>query len=295
LTQAFLVLHKGRIIAERYAPGVTKDTQLENWSMGKSVTATLFALLVKDGVYKIDEPAPGPAVAAARRSARRDYESHLLQMSGGLKFVGNQEPGGSPQKHGARSLLHLHGRHRRVQFLDHASRGVSRRHRRPLPQLRSADDRYLIKRAVEARGENYLTFPQRRLFDRIGIRRQVLETDPYGNFLLTGYDYGTARNWARIGQSVSQRRRLAGAAASAGRLDQVREHPRACLETAEYGGFFWLNGTGSGTCRAKPTWRPAPAGRTPGSFPPTTSSSSAWATCAAQAPPDAEPTRRWRW
>ena len=31
------------------------------------------------------------------------------------------------------------------------------------------------------------------LFDRIGIRRQVLETDPYGNFLLTGYDYGTAR------------------------------------------------------------------------------------------------------
>ena len=27
----------------------------------------------------------------------------------------------------------------------------------------------------------------------------MLETDPYGNFLLTGYDYGTARNWARLG------------------------------------------------------------------------------------------------
>jgi hypothetical protein len=37
------------------------------------------------------------------------------------------------------------------------------------------------------------------LFDKIGIRRQVLETDPYGNFLLNGYDYGTARNWARLG------------------------------------------------------------------------------------------------
>ena len=46
LTQAFLVAHKGRIVAERYAPGVTKDTQLESWSMGKSITATLFALLV---------------------------------------------------------------------------------------------------------------------------------------------------------------------------------------------------------------------------------------------------------
>ena len=27
----------------------------------------------------------------------------------------------------------------------------------------------------------------------------MLETDPYGNFLLNGYDYGTARNWARLG------------------------------------------------------------------------------------------------
>ena len=27
----------------------------------------------------------------------------------------------------------------------------------------------------------------------------MLETGPYGNFLLNGYDYGTARNWARLG------------------------------------------------------------------------------------------------
>ena len=47
--------------------------------------------------------------------------------------------------------------------------------------------------------QEYLTYQQRALFDRIGIRRQVLETDPHGNFLLSGYDYGTARNWARLG------------------------------------------------------------------------------------------------
>ncbi len=52
---------------------------------------------------------------------------------------------------------------------------------------------------MRKRGEEYLTWPQRALFDKIGIRRQVLETDPYGNFLLSGYDYGTARNWARLG------------------------------------------------------------------------------------------------
>ena len=62
----------------------------------------------------------------------------------------------------------------------------------------------LVKQAVTKRGEEYLTFPQRALFDRIGIRRQVLETDPWGNFLLTGYDYGTPRNWARLGMLYLQ-------------------------------------------------------------------------------------------
>ena len=27
----------------------------------------------------------------------------------------------------------------------------------------------------------------------------MLETGPYCDFLLNGYDYGTARNWARLG------------------------------------------------------------------------------------------------
>ena len=245
LTQAFLVLHKGRIIAERYAPGVTKDTQLENWSMGKSVTATLFALLVKDGVYKIDEPAPVPLWRQPGDPRGAITNRHLLQMSGGLKFVGNQEPGGSPQN----------------TVLDHYyiyTGGIDAFNfsiTRPVEFPAGTDGRYrncdpltigyLIKRAVEARGENYLTFPQRQLFDRIGIRRQVLETDPYGNFLLTGYDYGTARNWARIGQlylndGVWQGQRLL----PEGWTRFVSTHAPAWKQP-EYGGFFWLNGTGS--------------------------------------------------
>ncbi|MGQ0538499.1 MAG: hypothetical protein ACT4R6_06100 [Gemmatimonadaceae bacterium] len=55
---------------------------------------------------------------------------------------------------------------------------------------------YLFREALRKRGEEYLTFPWRASFDKLGMRDQVLKTDPYGNFLLTGYDYGTARNWA---------------------------------------------------------------------------------------------------
>ncbi len=53
---------------------------------------------------------------------------------------------------------------------------------------------YIVRETVRARGQEYLSWPQRALFDRIGIRRQVMETDPCGNFVLTGFDYGTARH-----------------------------------------------------------------------------------------------------
>ena len=41
----------------------------------------------------------------------------------------------------------------------------------------------LIRLAVEKRGEDYWSFPLRTLFDRIGVRNVVIETDPYENFL----------------------------------------------------------------------------------------------------------------
>ena len=37
---------------------------------------------------------------------------------------------------------------------------------------------YLVRLAVEKRGEDYLSFPQRKLFDKIGVRSMVMETDP---------------------------------------------------------------------------------------------------------------------
>ncbi len=60
LTAAFVVTWQGRLIAERYAEGLTAQTPLEGWTMGKSVTATLFGILVKDGVYDLDQLAPIP-------------------------------------------------------------------------------------------------------------------------------------------------------------------------------------------------------------------------------------------
>ena len=52
MTAAFVVTWRGRLIAERYGDGVTARTPLEGWSMGKSLTATLLGLLVKQGCIR---------------------------------------------------------------------------------------------------------------------------------------------------------------------------------------------------------------------------------------------------
>lgn len=57
----------------------------------------------------------------------------------------------------------------------------------------------LIKRTNREYGRNPLTWPREALFDRIGVRSFTLETDAFGNFVLSGYEYATARDWARLG------------------------------------------------------------------------------------------------
>jgi len=244
LTAAFVVVYKGQIVAEQYMPGITKDTQLESWSMGKSLTATLFALLVKDGVYRLEDPAPVPEWHAPGdpRSAIRIVD--LMHMSGGLRFLASQDPDYKPDMGypdhwyvytGAVDVFH-YSLSRPAQFPPN----TEGRYRNCDPLTIG----WLIKQAVTKRGDDYLTFPQRALFDRIGIRRQVLETDPYGNFLLTGYDYGTARNWARIGLLYLQDGVWQGQRLLPEGWTKFVSTPAPAWKKPVYGGLFWVNGDG---------------------------------------------------
>jgi CubicO group peptidase (beta-lactamase class C family) len=245
LTAAFLVAYQGRIIAERYGPGLTKDTQLESWSMGKSLTATLFALLVKEGLFTLDQPAPVPEWRQPGDPRGAIRVSDLLRMSSGLRFIAGQDPDYSEDKGYPDHMLIYTGaidafRHsitRPLQFPP-ASEG---RYRNSDPLTLG----YLIKQAVTARGEEYLTFPQRALFDRLGIRRMVLETDPYGNFLLTGYDYGTARSWARLGMLYLQDGVWQGERVLPEGWTKFVSTLAPAWKRPVYGGLFWINGDGA--------------------------------------------------
>jgi CubicO group peptidase (beta-lactamase class C family) len=255
---AFVVLYKGRLVAERYAPWASADTLLENWSMGKSLTATLVGRLMNDGHFGLDDPAPVPEWQTEGDPRANIRISDLLRMSSGLQFTLHEVLEETPD--GTKVVRDCYPDHYYVYSgaMD-VFRYVTSRPPQYEPntvgRYRNCDPLtlgYIVKRTVEARGESYLTYPQRALFDEIGIRRLVLETDPYGNFVSSGYELGTARDWARLGQlylqdGVWQGKRLL----PEGFVDFVRTPAPAWANeegvesVSRYGGLWWLNTTGN--------------------------------------------------
>ena len=245
MTTAFVVTWKGRIIGERYAKGITSQTPLESWSMGKSITATLMGILIQQGVYKLWDTAPIPEWQKDGDPRKKIRIGDLLQMSSGLRIRAPLDPDFDPNgpypDHfylytGTVDAFH-YAATRPLQWPP----GTVGRYRNTDPVLIN----YLIRLAVEKRKEEYLSFPRRALFDRIGIRNMVIETDPYGNFLTQGYDLGSARDWARLGNLYLQdgvwtgRRIL-----PEGYVKFVSTVAPAWAADSNpvYGGFFWING-----------------------------------------------------
>jgi len=243
LTAAFVVAYKGRIIAERYQRGLDSTTRLPSWSMGKSLTATLMGQLIHEGVYDLWAPAPVDEWQQPGDPRGTIRIADLLRMSSGLRFVAPQDPDFDPSR-GYPDHLYVY-----TGAIDAYRWALTRPLQwRPntVGRYRNSDPlvlNYLIKQAAVARGQEYLTYPQKHLFDKLGIRRMVLEPDPYGNFLLQGYELGTGRDWLRLGllylqDGIWQGERLL----PAGWVDFVRT-PAPAWSKPVYGGMFWLNRT----------------------------------------------------
>lgn len=244
LTAAYVVAYKGRIIAERYRPGVTPQTPLPSWSMGKSVAATLMGRLIQEREYDLWEPAPVEEWKQPGDQRALIRIGDLLRMSSGLRFVAPQDPDYDPAR-GYPDHLYIY-----TGAIDTVRWSLTR----PLQWLPNQVGRYrnsdpitithLIQKAAKRRNENPLQFPQKLLFDRIGIRDMVLEPDPYGNLMLQGYDLGTGRDWLRLGLLYLQDGEWNGERLLPyGWSDFVRT-PAPAWSQPLYGAFFWLNRNG---------------------------------------------------
>ena len=248
LTAAFLVTYKGRLIGERYGDGIDQDTSLESWSMGKSVTGTLMGVLIKQGVYQLDQPAPIPEWQAPGDPRSKIRIVDILQMSSGLRIIAPQDPDYDAAGPYPDHVFLYTGS---VDSFKYAATrplqwppGTVGRYHNTDPVLIN----YLIRLGVERRSEDYLSFPQRALFDKIGVRTMVIETDPFGNFLLQGSEYASARDWARLGNLYLQDGVWNGEQIlPEGYSEFVRTVAPAWAadNNPVYGAFFWLNNLGS--------------------------------------------------
>jgi CubicO group peptidase (beta-lactamase class C family) len=245
LTSAFVVTYKGRLVGERYMPGISETTPLESWSMGKSVTASMMGVLIRQGVYTLDQPAPIPEWQSPGDPRRQIRIRDLLHMSSGIRIKAPDDPDFDPKGTYPDHLFLYAGR---VDSFKYAATRPPQWPPNTVGRYRNTDPvltNYLVRLAVEKRGEPYLSFPQRNLFDKIGIRSMVMETDPYGNFLTQGYELMSGRDWARLGNLYLQD----------GVWNGERILPEgfvtfvstvapawAADQRPVYGGFFWING-----------------------------------------------------
>jgi CubicO group peptidase (beta-lactamase class C family) len=248
MTAAFVVTWRGRLIGERYGEGITARTPLESWSMGKSLTATLMGILIQQGVYDLRQPAPVPEWQGPGDPRAKIRIADLLQMSSGLRIRAPADPDFDPAgPYPDHLYLYTGG----VDSFHYAATrppqwppGTVGRYRNTDPVLIN----YLVRLGVEKRGQEYLSFPQRALFDKLGMRTVVMETDPFGNFLTQGYELASARDWARLGNLYLQD----------GVWNGERILPEGYVRFVStlapaweadgrpvYGGFFWINGDGA--------------------------------------------------
>ena len=244
-TAAVVVTWKGQVIGERYAAGITPQTPLESWSMGKSLSATIMGILIRQGVYDLWQPAPIPEWQQPGDPRGKIRIADILHMSSGLRIRAPQDPdydasAGYPD--------HLYLYTGTVDSFKYAATRPLQWPPNTVGRYRNTDPvliNYLNRLGIEKQREVYHTFPQRKLFDKLGIRTMVLETDPYGNFLTQGYEFASGRDWARLGNLYLQDGVWNGERIlPEGYVKFVSTLAPAWAADGRpiYGGFFWLNG-----------------------------------------------------
>ncbi len=197
VTLSLLVLHKGRIIHERYAPGVDATTKTRTWSTAKSIAVTLIGMLADEGKMALDQPLGFewlPRATSPETDPRNAITlRHVLNMSSGLYTVDNQGMeyatgsgmsywAGASSVNGARNrgLIREPGTYWDYENYD------------------TILAVYAMKLALGDE-QKYLEYPRRALLDRIGMRSTLLSVDRFGDFILSSQVYTTARDLARFG------------------------------------------------------------------------------------------------
>jgi len=190
--RAVVILKNGKVVAERYAPGIGVNTPLAGYSATKSLISTLVGVLVRKGRLSLDGPAPVPAWSDPRDPRHLITIDNLLRMTSGLSIAQT----GSGFDPAARMLY---------TERDMAGYAEARPLARPPGTRWDYSDAStlivsrIVRDAVGGRAADVLQFAQRELFTPLGMRTPVLEFDATGTPVGSTGLFASARDWARLG------------------------------------------------------------------------------------------------
>ena len=228
-TKAVVVVRDGRVIAERYAPGIGVDTQLPSFSMTKSVINALLGIMTQQGLTSPSLPAPIPEWHGANDPRREIEVGHLMKMTSGLALDETDSP--------------LNPSEQMFQHNDMAGFAVQAPLIAP-PGTRwaysSATTQILARIVRDAVGgpEQTLTYAWRELFNPLGMRNVTLAFDGSGTLQGANNMLASARDWARFGLLYLNDGEIGGKHLL--HADWVSYSAAATLDT-DYAAGFWTN------------------------------------------------------
>lgn len=229
-TRSVIVIYKDKIIAEKYADGFDKNSKILGWSMTKSLTATFFGILQKEGKFDIMKPAP---IAEWKNDERSKITTNdLLHMNSGLEW---EEDYGKISD--VTKMLFIEEDMTKSQI------------NKPLVGKPNETWNYssgttnllsgILRKQFKTHQE-YLDFWYSSLFDKIGMNSALVEVDMAGNFVGSSYGWATTRDWAKFGLLYLHKGNWNG--------EQIFDESWAKYvatptntSNGNYGAQFWLN------------------------------------------------------
>jgi CubicO group peptidase (beta-lactamase class C family) len=232
-TRSLLVIYKDKIIAEKYVDGFTKNSKILGWSMTKSLTATYFGILQKQGKINIMKPA---SVVEWQSDERKNITiNDLLHMNSGIEW---EEDYGKISD--VTKMLFIEKDMTQSQI------------NKPLVGKSNSTWNYssgttnllsgILRKQFKTHQE-YLDFWYSSLIDKIGMNSALIETDMSGNFVGSSYGWATTRDWAKLGLLYLHKGNWNG--------EQLFDESWAKYVSSptngskgQYGAHFWLNAGG---------------------------------------------------
>ena len=228
-TNSVVVIYDGKLVAEKYKMGLSKEHKMLGWSMTKTVMNTLIGILIQENKVRLEQDHLFESWDDERENITIE---HLLSMRSGLEWDEDFS-----QLSNATRLLFL-----KSDMVDFAKK-LELDENPGSTWLYSSASSILIAgfiKSLFATNQDYWSFPQTYLFQKLNME-MILETDQKGDFVGSSYAWATPRDWAKLALLYYNKGNYNGDQILSEEWVRYSTKPNTPKVSKNYGAGFWLN------------------------------------------------------